>query len=471
MNRKYFAILAGALMLAWAGCQPTIEDFPASSGSADFTRYVALGNSLTAGYADGALYKSAQANSYPAILARQFAKVGGGAFVQPVVDNEVGLFNNKRVLGYATDCRGITGLSPVLAEGNPVGLPNALAPVGYAVNNLGVPGAKTAHLIFPGYGNPAGLIQQPPTANPYFVRFASSPQTSVLADAMAQNPTFFSLWIGNNDVLGYALAGGENNPAGESITSMQVFNFAYNTLVETLTSQGAKGVVANIPDITAIPFFNTVPAMGLLLDEQTAAALNGAYAQVENYIRTVVGIPNFSYGFNFKAGYNAFVVEDRNFPYPLPKAFRVRQAKPGELILLTVPQDSLKCAGMGSFSIEKQRPYGIPQHFVLDEEEIQNIKTAVAAMNTTIKNLAEQKGLAFVDVATLLENAKTGMVYDGINFTTTFVTGGIFSLDGIHMNQRGAAIVANAFIDAINKKYGASIPKADITSYPGIVFP
>jgi len=470
MNRKYFAILSALILIAFAGCQPTIEDFPASNGNADFTRYVALGNSLTAGYADGALYKSAQANSYPAILARQLAKVGGGAFVQPVVDNEIGLFGNKRVLGYATDCKGVTSLSPVIAEGTPVGLPGALAPVGYPVQNLGVPGAKAAHLIFPGYGNPAGLLTQPPSANPYFVRFASSATTSVLADAMAQNPTFFSLWIGNNDVLGYALAGGENN-VGESITSMDVFNFAYNTLVETLTSGGAKGVVANIPDITSIPFFNTVPAMGLVLTEEQAAQLNGAYAQVENYIRTVVGIPNFSYGISFKAGVNPFVVEDRNFPYPLPKAFRVRQAKPGELILLTVPQDSLKCAGMGTFSLEKQRPYGIPQNFVLDEEEVQNIKTAVANMNATIKNLADQKGLAFVDVATLLESAKTGLVYDGITFSTTFVTGGIFSLDGVHMNQRGAAIVANAFIEAINKKYGASIPKADITAYPGIVFP
>ncbi len=470
MNRRYFNILAAVLLLSFTGCQPTIEDFPASSGNADFTRYVALGNSLTAGYADGTLYKSAQANSYPAILARQFAKVGGGTFVQPVVDNEIGLFVNKRVLGFSTDCKGITGLSPVLAEGSPVGLPAALAPVGYPVQNLGVPGAKTAHLIFPGYGNPAGLLTQPPSANPYYVRFASSASASVLQDAMAQNPTFFSLWIGNNDVLGYALAGGEN-PLGESITQTDVFNFAYNTLINTLTSNGAKGVVANIPDITSIPYFNTVPAMGLVLTAEQAAQLNGAYAQVENYIRTVVGIPNFSYNISFQAGPNPFVVEDRNFPYPLPKAFRVRQAKPGELILLTVPQDSLKCAGMGSFSIEKQRPYGIPQHFVLDQEEIQNIKTAVAAMNTTIKNLAEQKGLAFVDVASLLETAKTGMVYDGLNFTTTFVTGGIFSLDGVHMNQRGAAIVANAFIDAINNKYGAHIPKADITAYPGIVFP
>jgi hypothetical protein len=67
---------------------------------------------------------------------------------------------------------------------------------------FGVPGAKSFHLLYNGYGNPAGIAAK--TANPYFVRFASSPTATVVGDALAQNPTFFSLWIGNNDTLGYA---------------------------------------------------------------------------------------------------------------------------------------------------------------------------------------------------------------------------------------------------------------------------
>ena len=92
-------------------------------------------------------------------------------------------------------------------------------------------------------------------------------------------------------------------------------------------------------------------------------------------------------------------------------------------------------------------------------------------MNTKIKALADAKGLAFVDVAEKLITAKTGLVFDGLKLNTKFVTGGLFSLDGVHMNAQGAAIVANYFVDAINAKYGASIPKAEVTSYPGILFP
>ena len=72
---------------------------------------------------------------------------------------------------------------------------------------MGVPGAKSFHLLFDGYGNPANLATA--TANPYFVRMASSTTATMLGDAMAQSPSFFTLSeIGGNDVLGYALQQG-----------------------------------------------------------------------------------------------------------------------------------------------------------------------------------------------------------------------------------------------------------------------
>ena len=66
-------------------------------------------------------------------------------------------------------------------------------------NNMGVPGAKSFHLLANGYGNVAGVASG--TANPYYARMASSPNASVIEDAVAMDPSFFSLWIGSNDVL------------------------------------------------------------------------------------------------------------------------------------------------------------------------------------------------------------------------------------------------------------------------------
>ena len=51
------------------------------------------------------------------------------------------------------------------------------------------------------------------------------------------------------------------------------------------------------------------------------------------------------------------------------------------------------------------------------------------------------------------------------------VTGGLFSLDGVHLTPRGYAIIANEFIKATNSTYGSNIPLANVASYPGLKFP
>src|SRR5690606_29755682 len=94
------------------------------------------------------------------------------------------------------------------------------------------------------------------------VRMASSPTATVLGDAMAQNPTFFTLSeIGGNDVLGYAVSGGDGSEVlTPNAGSVGVgFDATFSYLVTALTSGGAKGVVTNVPYITDLPHFTTVP--------------------------------------------------------------------------------------------------------------------------------------------------------------------------------------------------------------------
>jgi hypothetical protein len=435
---KTVLFFAGIALLA--SCEPKMDEFVPSAGNANFTRYVALGNSLTAGYSNGALYSSGQSYSYANLIAGQMKLAGGGAFVMPVVMNEDGLLPGKLKLGISVNCLGVSSLGPVSAGGSPTGIPGALAPVGYSVNNFGVPGAKSYHLVAPGYGDPAGVALG--TANPYFVRFASSPATTVLADAMAADPTFFSLWIGNNDVLGYSTTGG----LGDVITPESYFTGALTAIVTNMTANGAKGIVGNIPDVTSIPFFTTIPYNGLVLTQQAQVdALNNAYH-------------NGILGINFALGQNAFVIADPASPIGM------RQIKSTEMVLLTLPQDSIRCGGWGS-----AKP--IPGQFTLVESEISAVQTATAGFNATLKALADSKGLAFADVNALLKQVKTGLVYDGMRFSVTYVTGGTFSLDGVHLTPRGNAVVANYFIDAINGKYSSAIPHVNIGDFPGIVFP
>ena len=142
----------------------------------------------------------------------------------------------------------------------------------------------------------------------------------------------------------------------------------------------------------------------------------------------------------------------------------VRQIKSNEYILLGTPQDSLKCAGWGS-----SKP--LADQYVLNEREVLNLKEAAAAYNAKIKTVAEEKGLAFVDVNAFMANAKKGIVFNGITSSAAFVSGGAFSLDGIHLTPRGNAMLANEFIKAINLTYGSTINLVDITKYNGVAFP
>ena len=79
--------------------------------------------------------------------------------------------------------------------------------------------------------------------------------------------------------------------------------------------------------------------------------------------------------------------------------------------------------------------------------------------------------MALVDVKSLVNNLKTGMVYNGVAMSSAFVTGGAYSLDGIQLNPNGQALLANSFIESINLRFNAAIPYANPIKYSGIIFP
>jgi hypothetical protein len=235
---KIFAATITASML-W-GCEPTIDVPAPSSGDADFTNYVAVGNSLTAGYADNGLYADAQMQSYPAMIAGQINKISPITFTQPDIPG-----NGS---GYIY----VTSLAPTFGEAEADnGWLNQLEG---PFNNLGVPGIRVADVDFAGYGSS-------PEANPYFYRMlggkdALTTYRSVISESQA---TFFTCWMGNNDVLGYATSGGAYGVNGEAGTGLNGLtdqaNFAskYSSLINALGD--AKGIVITIPDVTQVPFF------------------------------------------------------------------------------------------------------------------------------------------------------------------------------------------------------------------------
>jgi lysophospholipase L1-like esterase len=94
-------------------------------------------------------------------------------------------------------------------------------------------------------------------------------------------------------------------------------------------------------------------------------------------------------------------------------------------------------------------------HLYLDPDEITTAGNAVAAYNTTIAGLAQNFGFGLVDINTKFNQFRAGdfsggTIVNGIKFKTSYITGGLFSLDGVHPSNQAHGIVANEFIKVIN---------------------
>lgn len=496
---KYIAILA----LGIVSCEPDfdnpVDEVGAySNGEADFSRYVALGNSLTAGYADNALYITGQESSYPNILAQQFEKTQATEeFRVPYVsDNYGGLLlggneiaSNRLVLAFGEDGpapKVYTGMQPTTEVGEVLEGP---------FGNLGAPGAKSYHLVAPGYGNVEGVATG--TANPYFARFASSPQTTVLADALVQEPTFFSLWIGNNDVLGYATSGGTGKDqtgnldpstyGSNDITDANVFANLYGKMVQDLAAKASGGVLVNIPDVATVPFFTTVPSNPIPLDAQTAGALNQQFSAYNTQVLPGLAQAGFisaeeaqARQINFAEGQNYVTLQDESLtdisqaiqgppfnldPQTAGLLSQLRQATPNDLIPLT-SSGFLGTTVNDNPNMVNGVSVPLGDEHVLTTAEQELVKSATEKYNNTIAGLAQTNDLALVDANAMLKQlANGGITYDGGSVTSTFVTGGAFSLDGVHLTPRGYAIIANKMIEEINKTYNAEVPRVNVGVY------
>lgn len=551
MKKLVYTLLTLSLLLL-TNCRDEFENELSKQsvdhGQADFTTYVALGNSLTAGYQSGALFRSGQLNSYPAILAKQMEKAGRkGPFNQPLMNDDQGgisigsvEFSSQSLKGskietyinnsslqrkFVLIAKGGT-FSTVRSPGIGGTTMANIYQAQYPFSNMGVPGAKSYQLTDKMYGlSTASFLQQPGAKplgylkslssraiNPYFVRMASSDTASVLGDALKQKPSFFSLWIGSNDVLFYALNGGEGGKdqkgnkdsstyGPNDITDPGLFATSFEQLVKALTDQGAKGGVANIPNVTSIPYFTTVGWNDSHMDTvqlQKWTPFITAFNKILDSLEEAGTIKDAALRkLHYTVGqHNPFLIldmdlktdiaNDLNSLKPLligqgvkmkePDATqllaslgRARPAHKGDFILLS----SLRVLSKPQ---EAKPPLGIltplGNQYVLTQTEAEKVSTATTAYNQTIRAIANEYGLAFVDTnAKLHELSTKGIQFNGNRYNALFIKGGAFSLDGIHPNSRGYAIIANTFIKAINKTYGSKLPQVDPNAYPGITYP
>jgi hypothetical protein len=499
---KYIAL--SLLTLAMVSCEnELVEDLrdrndtgdetlpELTAGTVDFSNYVAIGASFTAGFTDNALFIASQENSFPNIMATKFANIGGGTFNQPLMNDNFGglilagnpvihpitgnrLFEERLVFGGAGPVA-LQSVNPIAMSTTDFALNNPTGPF----NNLGIPGAKSFHLVAPGYGNIANF---PAAANPYAIRVTgNAPNASILELAVAQNPTFFSISeVGGNDVLGYALSGGEsdtNAPNYNPITDTATFNASLNALVAGLTANGAKGVIGNLPNITSLSHFTTVPHNPVPLDAATAGFLNsgnaygaynagiaqalGALVQMNQITQEIADAELAKRIITFSEGEgNAVVIMDENLIDLTglnPALVSMRQATAEDLLVLPASSFIGTEAVPGNPQTVNGVAIPLADMWVLTPEEQEEIAMATQAYNATISSIASANGLALVDLNAILDQASTtGIMFDDYHLNTDLVFGGLVSLDGVHLTARGYALMANSFLQAIDDAYGSN---------------
>lgn len=360
------------------------------TGSADFSSFVALGDSLTQGFTNGGIVAGVQEDSIPALIARQ-AGVGAG-FEQPLV-------SSPGIPGLL-QLQSLAPLAIVPRAGNGVPL-NLQLPRPY--NNLAVSGFDTRDVLETVTGNP-------------IIDLTLRGLGPAIGQAAALQPTFAYVWIGNNDALGAATSGIVIDDV--TLTTLPRFEMDYRAILGVLANAGAQLVVANIPDVTGIPFVNTLPPVLVDPATQQPVLVNGQ---------------------------------------PVPLIGPDGPLNPAtDKVLLTAQAELAQGRGIPQAFGGSGQP--LSDGAVLSGSEIARISNRIAGFNQIIRQAADDFGAAHFDANRFFDQVtQNGINIGGIGYDVSFLTGGIFSYDGVHPTPLGYAVLANRFIDTINREFGASM--------------
>lgn len=394
MNLRIRTFVAAGLALAVAF---SLTAVPAAAQ--DFSRYVALGDSLTAAFASGGLMQQVQQYSYPALLDHQFGNTD--SFEQPTVSSP-GLPPLLTLVNLAPT---IVPRAPMSAAGNPT---NLTLPRPY--DNLAVPGFRVRDILQTPNTGLAQLILRP----------SAFGGASALQQALLLQPTFVTLWIGNNDVLGAATSGIVID--GVTITPVAQFEADYRAIVSTIRGTGADMALVNIPDVTSLPYITTIPPVVVNPATRQPVIVNGAPVPI--------------LGPNGPLSLNDYVL---------------------------LPASAALAQGIGIPAALGGTGQPLPNDLVLSAGEAGVIQDRIASYNNVIRAVADENGTALLDINSIFRQvADEGIEVGGVTYTEEFLTGGVFSYDGVHPTPFGYAYAGNELILAINERFGTSVPQINL---------
>lgn len=409
---RYFLILGATTAVLACTDGPTSPrqvaapnlDLQATNAAAWFARWVAVGTSVSQGWASEGVHVGTQELSWPAQLGRRvdveitqpyIARPGcRSPFASPLIS-----FTRE------------SGESIIPSPGLSCApnLPGVVLPT----QNVAISGARATHILG------ATPENMPPTdANAKLYARVLPPNTTQLQAMLRQRPLFVSVEVGGNEVLG-ARGGLVRIP--QDVEDPAVFAMQFDRILAWVRDARPQGaVLVGLPrDFSNVPGFRT----GNELWADRLALLGGFHVDVNpncNGNPNLVTVPTIVVG-TIGAGL---------------------QSKQGGG--LPVP---LSCADIPNV------PDGI-----LTPADVQKLKEVLGRMSSHIRKRAQENGWAYFDLGALYANPAIRPPFSSVALMMTAEPYGRFiSRDGFHPTGLGQTLLANAAAVALNARYGLGL--------------
>ncbi len=366
-----------------------------TSSTPGFTTTVVIGDSLSAGFQNGSLLDSQQPNGWASLVAKQ----ANFSLALPLIASPgVPAVLELASLGPPPVIQQAGGIS--LGRVDPLTQPYDLAVPGHLLNDV----INTAPVLVP--TSDEELITD------LVLGFPLGDTKSQMNKAIELNPTAIFVWAGNDDALQ-----ADESGSPSSMTPVATFTQEFTQLLGTLHSQTkATLIVANIPDVTEIPYLT--PAATVITTVATETGLTQAQVAAD------LGLAD------------------------------------GDLVNATGESE----VETAITQIEHgQTPTPLTDSGFLTALEITQVQTTIDQYNSAISQQVAAVGGILVDIHSYFQTLQSGITINNYHATTGFL-GGLFSLDGVHPTNTGYALLANQFIGALNSSAKTNIPVVNISA-------
>lgn len=424
------ALAASTLLLA--ACEEDFHTDVGPVGRAAFANYVAVGTSISMGVRNGnnALTAETQIQAWPSLLASRAGRPmrlalfqSPGCYVPVVAPIAFGVSQNSlpgNPIQPNTACADLQAGVEIPAQN--------VAISGHDIYNAVYQTPESASVACPSVGPCV-----PPSGDAYrrlVVPKLLPPQRSQVGAMAVQNPTFVSIEIGANDVLG-ATSGivsiaGPKNPLRVQ-TADTAFTRLFDVIVDSVQKTGARALIMGLPsDIKTIPSMRQ--GRELYADSIT-----------------------FSRGFYVTISSNCGTTFADNWVFTTARVLAAIAA--GRTAQATgQPRPVLSCQSINTFPGQT-----FTQDAILTPAEVDAVNALIASYNAKMQAVATENGWAYATIAAPFERPKgTFSVAAMMSSVTPF--GPYIGLDGLHPTSEGQKLIANSAIAAINATYDFEIP-------------